>query len=53
MRGKRGVDVGFGFLFWFIVGVTVLVITLIGIFILKGKGVNAIEYLKSLLRFGS
>jgi hypothetical protein len=35
---------------WWILGIAILVIIFIALFILKGKGVNAIEYIKELLR---
>lgn len=37
---------------WWIIGIAVLVILVIGLFILKGKGTNAIDYIKSMFRFG-
>jgi len=36
---------------WWIIGIAILVILVIGLFIIKGKGVNAIEYIKGLFRF--
>lgn len=36
---------------WWIIGIAVLVILVIGLFILSGKGSNAIEYIKSMFRF--
>ncbi len=36
---------------WWILGIAVLVILVIGIFILKGKGTSAIGYIKSMFRF--
>jgi hypothetical protein len=35
---------------WWILGLAILVIIFIAVFILKGKGANAIEYIKDLLR---
>jgi len=40
------------FLGWWIIAIAVLIIMLIGFFILKGKGIGAIEYVKNLFRFG-
>ena len=37
---------------WWIIAIAVLVIMLVGFFILKDKGINAIEYLRNILRFG-
>ncbi len=37
---------------WWIIAIVVLVIMLIGYFILKDKGIDAIEYIKNMLRFG-
>lgn len=34
------------------IGIAVLVLVLILYFILKNKGVNALDYIKNLLRFG-
>lgn len=47
---KRGMEIEF--LSWWIIGIAVLIIMIIAIFILKDKGINAIDYLKNLLRFG-
>ncbi len=37
---------------WWIIAIAVLIIMLLGFFILKGKGIDAIEYAKNLFRFG-
>jgi len=37
---------------WWIIGIVLLVIMLMGYFILKDRGISAIEYLKNLFRFG-
>ncbi len=37
---------------WWIIALVVLAIMLIGYFILKDKGVGAIEFIKNLFRFG-
>ena len=47
---KKGVALDF--LFWLILGIIVLVIAIFIIMILSGKGFNAIEYIKDLLRLG-
>lgn len=47
---KRGFEMEF--LGWWIIAIAVLIIMLIGFFILKGKGIGAIEYVKNLFRFG-
>lgn len=36
---------------WWIAAIAVLVVMLVGYFILKSKGIDAIEYVKNLLRF--
>ena len=37
---------------WWIIAIAVLAIMIIGYLILKGKGIDALEYVKNLLRFG-
>jgi hypothetical protein len=37
---------------WWIIGLAVLVLIIIGIVILKGKGFAALDYIKNLFRFG-
>jgi hypothetical protein len=37
---------------WWIIGLAVLVLIIIGIVILKGKGFTALDYMKNLFRFG-
>ena len=49
-KGKRGIAMDF--MGWLIIGISVLVVMLIGIFILKDKGMGAIDYLNNLFRFG-
>lgn len=41
------------FLFWLILGIVVLVVILIAIGILSGKGSGAIEYIKDLFKWGA
>ncbi len=36
---------------WWIIAIAVLIIMLVGFFILKDKGINAIEYVRNILRF--
>ncbi len=48
---KRGIF-GLGKLAYWIIGLFVLVLALFLIFILSGKGQAAIDYIKSLFRFG-
>lgn len=38
---------------WLILAVLVLVISIVSLMILKGKGIGAIQYLKNLIAFGS
>ena len=48
--GKKGMEsemIG-----WWIIGVGVLIVMIVAYMILKGKGINAIEYIKNLFRFG-
>lgn len=52
-RGKKKGAIETEMLGWWILGIAVLVILVIGLFILKGKGTGAIEYIKNLLRFGT
>jgi len=47
---KKGMEVQM--IGWWILAIAVLVIMLIGFFILKDKGMNAIEYVRNILRFG-
>ena len=49
-KNKKGIITDY--LGWIILGAVVLVIVIIGIIILTGKGTSAIEYIKSLFRFG-
>jgi len=50
-KNKRGIITDY--LGWIILGVIVLVVVIIGIIILAGKGTSAIEYIKTLFRFGT
>lgn len=47
---KKGMEIEM--LGWWIIGLVVLVIMIIGYMILKGKGIDAINHLKNLFRFG-
>lgn len=37
---------------WWIIALVVFVIMVVGFVILKGKGINAIDYIKNIFRFG-
>ena len=37
---------------WWLIALVVLAIMIVGFIILKGKGINAIEYIKNIFRFG-
>ena len=50
-RGMKKGSMETEMLGWWILGFVVLVILIVGIFILKGKGIGAIEYIKSMFRF--
>lgn len=50
MLRKKGIVPDY--LGWLILAVAVLVFIVIGIIILRGKGLGAIDYIKSLFRFG-
>jgi len=47
---KKGMEIQM--MGWWILAITVLIIMLVGFFILKDKGINAIEYVRNILRFG-
>jgi len=47
---KKGMEMEM--LGWWIIALVVLAIMLVGIVILKGKGIDAIEYIKNIFRFG-
>lgn len=47
-RGKIALDA----LGWWIIGAVVLVVGILIVIVLKGKGAGAVEYVKNLLRFG-
>ncbi len=49
-KSKRGMETEM--LGWWIFALAVLVIMIGGYIILKGKGINAIEYIKNMFRFG-
>ncbi len=48
---KRG-TIELDTLAYWIIGILVFAIAIIGIFIMQGKGISAINYLKDLMRFG-
>jgi UPF0716 family protein affecting phage T7 exclusion len=37
---------------WWVLGIAVLVVVVVGLFILKEKGVGAMQYLNDIFRFG-
>ena len=49
-RGKKGIVSEY--LPWLLIAVAVLVILVLTVFILKGKGIDLIDKIKSLFRFG-
>ncbi len=49
MKNKRGIELDM--IAWLLIGVAVLVLAIIAMFILQGKGSSAIDYLKQLLKF--
>ena len=51
IRGKRGIFEDY--MGWVILAVALLALALVGYFILKGKGIGAIEFIKNIFRFGS
>ncbi len=50
---KRGVSFAFGPLVWWIIGLIVLVLVVIGYFILSDKAGGALEFIKNAFRFRS
>ena len=50
MKGKRGMEVEV--LAWFIIAAFVLIVLLVSYFILKDKGIGAIDFVKNMFRFG-
>ena len=51
VMNKKG-DVDIDTLVFWIIAILVLVVFIGGMFILKGKGVGALDYIKELFRFG-
>ena len=49
-RGNKKGAIETEMLGWWVIGIAVLIIWVVGVFILKGKGVSAVEYIKSLFR---
>lgn len=37
---------------WWVIGIAVFLFMVIGYFVLKGKGLGAIDYIENLFRFG-
>lgn len=50
-KNKKGIELDM--LGWWIIGIVALVILIIAIGILRGKGVGALEFIKNLFRFKS
>ncbi len=50
IKSKRGMELEV--LGWWILGIAVLVLVIIGIIILQGKGSSAIDFIKNLFKFG-
>ena len=51
MKEKRGIEMEM--LAWWVIGVVILIIAIGGIMILQSKGIDALEYLQNLFRFGA
>ncbi len=49
LRNKKGLEIEM--LGWWLIGLAVLVVVVIGYMILSGKGASAIQYIKNLIRF--
>lgn len=49
IKNKKGMEIEM--LGWWIIALAVLVISVLGIMILKGKGDSAIDFIKDLFRF--
>ncbi len=49
---KRKADIELETLAWWLLALIVLAIMLVAFFVLRGKGINAIEFIKNLFRFG-
>ena len=50
-KGKRGFEIEV--MGWWIIGITILVITFVGYMILKEKNISALDFIKNIFRFGS
>lgn len=49
-KSKKGIVPDY--LGWLILAVALLFFVIVGIIILKGKGISALDYIKTLFRFG-
>jgi len=49
LKDKKAIEIEM--LGWWLIGLGVLVVLMIGIFVLKGKGEGAIEFIKNIFRF--
>jgi hypothetical protein len=50
MKNKKGIEIEM--LGWWIIGLAVLVLLIIGVVILKAKGIEALDFIKDIFRFG-
>ena len=50
-RGKKGIESEV--MVWWIIAIVVLAVMLVGYFILKSRGIGAIEFIKNMFRFGN
>ncbi len=49
--GKRGYTIAFESVAWWVIGLIVLVLVVIGYFVLSGKAGGALSFFKNLLKF--
>jgi UPF0716 family protein affecting phage T7 exclusion len=52
MKNKSKKAIELEMIGWWILALVVLVIVVLGIIILKSRGISALEYLKNIFRFG-
>jgi len=50
IKDKKGLEIEM--IGWWVIGLAILAVVVIGLIILKAKGISAIDYLQNLLRFG-
>ena len=53
MKGKNKKGMEIEMLIWMIIAIVILVIMVVAYMVLRGKGINALDYMKNLFRFGS